>query len=295
MCSYRSPQDPIFYAHHGFVDRLWWTWQKNKDVWNEGPQDLTLESTLCPSDRNQASDWLDSRALPGTRWNGQVSITYKTRADMRADMAEALLETSHEVASVVKASVQAESKLQLAAKFQQSVGIIPECCHQGLAKIGVKTARAIIRQYPGGEDLCAVNYHNTELEANKEWCLLGHGTGDAPCEEDCEEDAKKIIREKEREDEHEVLHCEVEQPEPEERRLCMALYPSYTCADNMFDKCVEHKIMHDGSFDGETGLCIPEYIEQMVRDYVQAKQNGLACASESLLEESTIEKLMQAM
>jgi hypothetical protein len=31
MGGFRSPADPIFYAHHAFIDRLWLQWQKNHD------------------------------------------------------------------------------------------------------------------------------------------------------------------------------------------------------------------------------------------------------------------------
>lgn len=196
----------------------------------------------------------------------------------------------------VKAPEQAENEFQSAAHWQVRVGVIPECCHQGLAKLGIRTAKAKLRLGPGGEDICAVNYHNTELEANTEWCKLGHGSdGDYHKEEPChcKEEAQRIIDEKDMEDEFKVLHCEVEDPEPEERRLCMALYPRASCNDNMFDKCVEHKIMHDGSFDGEEGLCIPEDVEKMVRSFQQAKDNGWK--NVSLLQESTIEALLRDM
>ena len=280
MCSYQSPHDPIFYAHHGFVDRLWWTWQKNSGKFKEGPTG-PLEHTLCPADgdKNDASDWLDSRKLPGV--HGNVKVCYKTRERMEKEGTS-------------------ESKLQSAAYWQMRIGEIPGCCHEGLAKIGIKTAKAKIRLTPGGQDLCAVNCNNTEFFALKAWCELGdgnHNTGEKPCH--CDDIAQKIVDKKEQEDLFSVLHCEVEHPEPDERRLCMALYPTATCADNMFDKCVEHKIMWDaGDEDDEDGalrqgMCIPEYAEQLVRNFQRAKHSGRKIGP--LLQESTIEALMQEM
>jgi hypothetical protein len=273
MTSMESPHDPIFFAHHGFIDKLWADWQKKKGGLKEAPAG-ELQHLLCPAAENLATDWADSRSMPGVK--GSVDVSYKSRVEMSKE--QDLMQ--------LKDSAQADSKLQSAAYWAMRVSGVPECCHQGLAKIGVKTARAIIRPAPGGEDVCAVNFHNSELLANEFWCQVMGGDADG-CT--CEQTAQKIIDEKTLDDRIGVLHCEVEQPEAEEKRLCMALYPSPTCADNLFDKCIEHKIMHDGSFDGEEGLCISETMQLLVKDWMKAREKGW---KGSLFQESTIEAFM---
>merc|ERR1711990_405174 len=98
-------------------------------------------------------------------------ISYKTRVQM-----------SRELLMQLRGSAQTNTKS--AAYWVMKVGGLPECCHQGLAKKGIKTAKAIIRP-DGGEDICGVNFHNNELLAVEEWCRLGmtdgHDLGDETC------------------------------------------------------------------------------------------------------------------
>lgn len=252
MCSFESPKDPLFFAHHTFVDRLWYTWQKKKartgsSGWDASPAE-PLEHLLCPSGSNEPSAWTDSENLQGV--TEAVKVNYATRAEMSEKVSDLLLQESggnsaHRTANYWKAKVD---------------GIV-ECCQEGLADRAIHAAKATIRD-ADGNDVCAPNFHNMDYDGDLQWCEVEGGT-------DCPERTAAVVAENMQE-ESQLLHCEVPNPGPEERRTCMALYSNTTCEGNMFDLCLKHKIKHSGS----QSQCIPKAIAKKVKRCRERKKVG---------------------
>jgi len=82
MCGFSSPYDPIFWAHHAFVDQIWFDWQQThltqeEHDWTDSAGDFTLPWNVCgpgpPSGDATipASDVENSRHMFGGR--GKVS------------------------------------------------------------------------------------------------------------------------------------------------------------------------------------------------------------------------------
>lgn len=243
MCSFESPKDPLFFAHHTFVDRLWYTWQKKKAQtgstgWTASPAE-PLEHLLCPSESNESSAWVDSENLQGV--TEAVKVNYATRAEMSETVSNLLLQTPG-----------GNSALRAANYWEAKVDGIVECCQEGFADNAIHAAKATIRDAEGN-DVCAPNFHNVELDADVKWCKVEGGA-------DCSKSAATVVAQKMQE-ESQLLHCEVPNPGPEERRTCMALYSNTTCAGTMFDLCLKHKIKHSGS----QSRCIPKAIAEKVK------------------------------
>jgi len=66
MSQMQSPNDPIFFLHHAFVDKLWWTWQQtNQNTYDgQNPDGSTASvSDVLPSYTAKVSDTFSITAL----------------------------------------------------------------------------------------------------------------------------------------------------------------------------------------------------------------------------------------
>jgi len=66
MTSFESPHDPTFWAHHGFIDYLWYLWQKKNSE--------TMTNVLYSNNNSQAPRTLDTVMQP-TSWGLTIRDT----------------------------------------------------------------------------------------------------------------------------------------------------------------------------------------------------------------------------
>ena len=64
MCTNDSASAPEFFFHHGFVDKIWWDWQKQSrnHTFNEF---FVSQTTLMLSTMYRSKDFLDLNNQPG--------------------------------------------------------------------------------------------------------------------------------------------------------------------------------------------------------------------------------------
>lgn len=247
MCSFESPKDPLFFAHHTFIDRLWYTWQQKKAQtdstgWKQSPT-APLEHKLCPADSDLPSAWVDSANLQGD------VVKYQTRAEMSLTLSGLQLHKAGKSTKSREHPVDWET-------LQANVSAFVECCQCGLAAKGAHAAKAVIRD-ASGADICAMDTQS-EYESDVDWCANAEG-GSAS---DCKARAQAAVAAKAKQ-ETKVPHCELSDPWDYEKQTCMALYSNRKCKNNMFDLCYKMEIKHEGSTD----LCIPEG----AKEYIEGK------------------------
>ena len=79
MCTRDSASAPEFFLHHGFVDKIWWDWQKQSNAHKFNQYFLT-QTAQMPSTGYRSRDFLDLQNQPGCVCADYVaprSSTYK--------------------------------------------------------------------------------------------------------------------------------------------------------------------------------------------------------------------------
>jgi len=79
MGSPRSANDPIFFTHHGNVDKIWGDWQKQSSNHKEAYEGPTGRENLLPASTSTPTDMLDLDNLIYTPENGKqlnISVGY---------------------------------------------------------------------------------------------------------------------------------------------------------------------------------------------------------------------------
>lgn len=64
MCTIDSASAPEFFLHHGFVDKIWWTWQKQSNA-HKFTQFFLAQTSKMPSTIYRSRDFLDLHNQPG--------------------------------------------------------------------------------------------------------------------------------------------------------------------------------------------------------------------------------------
>ena len=76
MCSARSSNDPIFWIHHGFCDKIWDDWQQNSAEHRAAYTGLTDIDNILP-----ASPWTPGELLDLRNQPGNVYVYYSSGSD----------------------------------------------------------------------------------------------------------------------------------------------------------------------------------------------------------------------
>lgn len=88
MCGFSSPHDPVFWAHHAFVDKIWFDWQlehltPEQFDWTADAGDFDLPWNVCGPQPPAADETIPASDVENSRnmFDGKGKVTYVGRAE----------------------------------------------------------------------------------------------------------------------------------------------------------------------------------------------------------------------
>lgn len=216
MCSHGSPADPIFFAHHSFLDKNWYVWQRLKGDATGGGDSGAIKHNICPCQGGcVASRYTNSASLDG------IKVDYESRAEMLAKQGRAPLlvevtnnETGEEtLEEVVDDSDEATDEDYQATKMSALV----DCCTGLLGRNQRRIAKAVILN-DKNEDTCNVNFGGFVERSDKEWCKKVMRKPAGLCDAEVE-----ATMQQEASDQAKQRHCLLANPTAAERNTCSVI------------------------------------------------------------------------